>query len=165
MKILLRADVDGLGRTGDIVDVARGHARNYLLPRGLAVVASSGVTAQAEAMQKKRALKAVEDKADAEEIVSRLDGIIIQISANASEAGKLFGSVGVVEIAQALQDQVGLEIDRKDISGETVKEIVINGNAGNDSVVFSSVSAGLNSALVGGGAGKDTITVDVQGDV
>ena len=123
MKILLRADVDGLGRTGDIVDVARGHARNYLLPRGLAVVASSGVTAQAEAMQKKRALKAIEDKADAEEIVSRLDGIIIQISANASEAGKLFGSVGVVEIAQALQDQVGLEIDRKDISGETVKEI------------------------------------------
>ena len=108
MKILLRADVDGLGRTGDIVDVARGHARNYLLPRGLAVVASSGVTAQAEAMQKKRALKAVEDKADAEEIVSRLDGIIIQISANASEAGKLFGSVGVVEIAQALQDQDGL---------------------------------------------------------
>ena len=124
--ILLRADVDGLGRTGDIVDVARGHARNYLLPRGLAVVASSGVTAQAEAMQKKRALKAVEDKADAEEIVSRLDGIIIQISANASEAGKLFGSVGVVEIAQALQDQVGLEIDRKDISGETVKEFGTN---------------------------------------
>ena len=69
MKILLRADVDGLGRTGDIVDVARGHARNFLLPRGLAVVASSGVTAQAEAMQKKRALKAVEDKADAEEHV------------------------------------------------------------------------------------------------
>ena len=123
MKILLRADVDGLGRTGDIVDVARGHARNFLLPRGLAVVASSGVTAQAEAMQKKRALKAVEDKADAEEIVSRLDGIIIQISANASETGKLFGSVGVIEIAQALQDQVGLEIDRKDISGETAKEI------------------------------------------
>ena len=123
MKILLRSDVDGLGRTGDIVDVARGHARNFLLPRGLAVEASSGVTAQAEAMQKKRALKAVEDKADAEEIVSRLDGIIIQIAANASETGKLFGSVGVVEISQALQDQVGLEINRKDISGETVKEI------------------------------------------
>lgn len=123
MKILLRSDVDGLGRTGDIVDVARGHARNFLLPRGLAVEASSGVTAQAEAMQKKRALKAVEDKADAEEIVSRLDGIIIQIAANASETGKLFGSVGVVEISQALQDQVGLEINRKDISGETVEEI------------------------------------------
>ena len=123
MKVLLRSDVDGLGRTGDIVEVARGHARNFLLPRGLAVAASSGVTAQAEAMQKKRALKAIEDKADAEEIVSRLDGIIIQISANASETGKLFGSVGVAEISQALQDQVGLEIDRKDISGETAKEI------------------------------------------
>ena len=148
MKILLRADVDGLGRTGDIVDVARGHARNYLLPRGLAVVASSGVTAQAEAMQKKRALKAVEDKADAEEIVSRLDGIIIQISANASEAGKLFGSVGVVEIAQALQDQVGLEIDRKDISGETVKEIGTH--------LFT---LNLHPEV------EMQITVDVQGDV
>ena len=148
MKILLRADVDGLGRTGDIVDVARGHARNYLLPRGLAVVASSGVTAQAEAMQKKRALKAVEDKADAEEIVSRLDGIIIQISANASEAGKLFGSVGVVEIAQALQDQVGLEIDRKDISGETVKEI------GTHQFILN-----LHPEV------EMQITVDVQGDV
>ena len=148
MKILLRADVDGLGRTGDIVDVARGHARNYLLPRGLAVVASSGVTAQAEAMQKKRALKAVEDKADAEEIVSRLDGIIIQISANASEAGKLFGSVGVVEIAQALQDQVGLEIDRKDISGETVKEIGTH-----------QFTLNLHPEF------EMQITVDVQGDV
>ena len=148
MKILLRADVDGLGRTGDIVDVARGHARNYLLPRGLAVVASSGVAAQAEAMQKKRALKAVEDKADAEEIVSRLDGIIIQISANASEAGKLFGSVGVVEIAQALQDQVGLEIDRKDISGETVKEIGTH-----------QFTLNLHPEV------EMQITVDVQGDV
>ena len=148
MKILLRADVDGLGRTGDIVDVARGHARNYLLPRGLAVVASSGVTAQAEAMQKKRALKAVEDKADAEEIVSRLDGIIIQISANASEAGKLFGSVGVLEIAQALQDEVGLEIDRKDISGETVKEIGTH-----------QFTLNLHPEV------EMQITVDVQGDV
>ena len=123
MKVLLRSDVEGLGRTGDIVDVARGHARNFLLPRGLAVEASSGVTAQAEAMQRKRALKAIEDKADAEEIVSRLDGVVIQISANASESGKLFGSVGVAEISQALHDQVGLEIDRKDISGDTAKEV------------------------------------------
>ena len=148
MKILLRADVDGLGRTGDIVDVARGHARNYLLPRGLAVVASSGVTAQAEAMQKKRALKAVEDKADAEEIVSRLDGIIIQISANASEAGKLFGSLGVLEISQALQYQVCLEIDRKDISGETVKEIGTH-----------QFTLNLHPEV------EMQITVDVQGDV
>ena len=122
MKVLLRSDVEGHGRTGDIVDVARGHARNFLLPRGLAVEASSGVAAQAEAMQRKRALKAIEDKADAEEIVSRLDGVVIQIFANASENGKLFGSVGVSEISQALQDQVGLEIDRKEISGEPAKE-------------------------------------------
>ena len=58
MKVLLRIDVDGLGRTGDIVDVARGYARNYLVPRGLAIEALEGVAAQAEAMQRKRALKA-----------------------------------------------------------------------------------------------------------
>ena len=123
MQVILLERVAKLGQMGDVVDVKPGYARNFLLPRGLAVVASSGVTAQAEAMQKKRALKAIEDKADAEEIVSRLDGIIIQIFANASDTGKLFGSVGVTEITQALQDQVGLEVDRKDISGETAKEI------------------------------------------
>ena len=55
MKVLLRSDVDGLGRTGDIVEVARGYARNYLVPKGLAIEAAAGVTAKAEAMQRKRA--------------------------------------------------------------------------------------------------------------
>ena len=118
--------------------------------RGAGDVASAESRHRGDACRGEQALEILvgEDKADAEEIVSRLDGIIIQISANASEAGKLFGSVGVVEIAQALQDQVGLEIDRKDISGETVKEIGTH-----------QFTLNLHPEV------EMQITVDVQGDV
>ena len=126
MKVLLRSDVEGLGKTGDIVEVARGYSRNFLVPRGLAVEASSGIKAQAESMQRKRALKSIEDKADAEDVVTRLEGVVLQISANASDVGKLFGSVGTTEISKALFEQGGMEIDRKDISGDPVKETGIH---------------------------------------
>ncbi|MDP6078293.1 MAG: 50S ribosomal protein L9, partial [Acidimicrobiales bacterium] len=65
MKVLLRSDVDGLGRTGDIVEVARGYARNYLVPHGLAIEAIAGITAQADAMQRKREMQSVAERADA----------------------------------------------------------------------------------------------------
>ena len=85
MKLLLRSDVDGLGRTGDIVEVARGYARNYLVPKGLAIEAATGVTAQAEAMQRKRALKAATDRAEAETTAARIAGLVVQITAKASD--------------------------------------------------------------------------------
>ena len=123
MKVLLRADVEDLGRTGDLVDVARGYARNYLVPQGLAVEAGSGMAAQAEIMQRKRALQAAADKSDAEEAAARLEGLVLQLTAKASEEGRLFGSVGEVEVASALVDQFGLEVDRKQVSGAPVKEL------------------------------------------
>ena len=123
MKILLRTDVEGLGRTGDLIDVARGYARNYLLPQGLAVEAGSGMAAQAEVMQRKRALQAAADKSDAEEAAARLEGLVLQLMAKASEEGRLFGSVGAAEVTSALADQFGLEVDRKQVSGEPVKDL------------------------------------------
>lgn len=123
MKVLLRSDVDGLGRTGDIVEVARGYARNYLVPQGLAIEALAGVTAQAEAMQRKRALRAVADRDEAELAAAQIAGVIVQIEMKASDEGRLFGSVGAVEVAAALMTQVGLEIDRKQITGEVVKDL------------------------------------------
>ena len=98
MKVLLRNDVDGLGRTGDIVEVARGYARNYLVPRGLAIEAVEGVAAQAEAMQRKRAMKAATDRNDAELAAAQITGVVLQVMAKASEEGRLFGSVGVAEV-------------------------------------------------------------------
>ena len=123
MKVLLRSDVDGLGRTGDIVEGARGYARNYLVPKGLAIEAAAGVTAQAEAMQRKRALKAAADQAEAEATAARIAGVVVQVTAKASDEGRLFGSVGIAEVADALTAQIGLELDRRQVVGEVVKEV------------------------------------------
>ncbi len=123
MKLLLRSDVDGLGRTGDIVEVARGYARNYLVPKGLAIEAATGVTAQAEAMQRKRALKAATDRAEAETTAARIAGLVVQITAKASDEGRLFGSVGSAEVAATLTAQVGLEVNRRQVVGEVIKEV------------------------------------------
>ena len=127
MKVLLRTDVEGLGSTGDLVEVARGYARNYLVPQGLAVKAGSGMADQAEAMQRKRALQTAADKSDAEEVAVRLEGLVLQVTAKASEEGRLFGSVGVVEVASALVDQFGLEVDRRQVSGDPVKDLGTHG--------------------------------------
>ena len=127
MKVLLRIDVEGLGRTGDLVEVARGYARNYLVPQGLAVTAGSGMAVQVEAMQRKRALQAAADKSDAEESAARLEGLVLQVTAKASEEGRLFGSVGVAEVASALVDQFGLEVDRRQVSGDPVKDLGTHG--------------------------------------
>ena len=127
MKVLLRTDIEGLGRTGDLVEVARGYARNYLVPQGLAVKAGSGMADQAEAMQRKRALQTAADKSDAEESAARLEGLVLQVTAKASEEGRLFGSVGVVEVVSALVDQFGLEVDRRQVSGDPVKDLGTHG--------------------------------------
>ena len=123
MKGLLRSDVDGLGRTGDIVEVARGYARNYLVPHGLAVEAGDGIAAQAEAMQRKRELRSVSERADAEVVAGRIAGLVLHISAKASDEGRLFGSVGSAEVVDALAAQAGFEIDRSHVLGETVKDL------------------------------------------
>ena len=127
MKVLLRTDVEGLGQSGDLVEVARGYARNYLVPQGLAVKAGSGMAAQAEAMQRKRAVQTAADKSDAEESAARLEGLVLQVTAKASEEGRLFGSVGVVEVVSALVDQFGLEVDRRQVSGDPVKDLGTHG--------------------------------------
>ena len=118
MKVLLRSDVDGLGRTGDIVEVTRGYARNFLVPRGLAIQAAAGVTAQAETMRRKRAMKAAADRSDAE-----IAGLVLHVTAKASDEGRLFGSVGIAEVVEVLASQVGLVVDRRQVTGEVVKDV------------------------------------------
>ncbi len=122
MKVLLRSDVDGLGRTGDIVDVARGYARNYLVPHGLAIEAVPGVAAQAEAMQRKRELASIAERADAEVVAGRIAGLVLTVAAKASAEGRLFGSVGPADVAGALATQAGIEIAQAQVVGPAVKD-------------------------------------------
>ena len=119
MKVLLRSDVKGIGRRGDIVNVSSGHARNFLLPNDLAIVANSGTIAQAEVMRKSREQQIATDRESARLVAASLSTTVIKIAAKAGNEGRLFGSINAVEIAKAVLDQTGVTIDRKNIQVET----------------------------------------------
>jgi large subunit ribosomal protein L9 len=124
MKIVLRADVDNLGNKGDIVNVADGYARNYLVPRGLALKASSGSQKQADAMRRNREARDSRDREAAQALAAQFEGRTITIKARAGAEGKLFGSVTSVDVADAVQKQTGAEIDRRKIHlDEPLKEL------------------------------------------
>jgi large subunit ribosomal protein L9 len=124
MQLVLRANVDGLGRKGEVVDVAPGYARNYLVPKGLAMKATPGGQAQADAMRRSASLRDAADRAAAEEIARTLVGQVIAISARAGAGGKLFGSITVADIIEAVEAQSGVVLERRHLAlDEPIKSI------------------------------------------
>ncbi|UDY34370.1 50S ribosomal protein L9 [Dermatobacter hominis] len=124
VKVILRADVSGLGKRGDIVEVSKGYARNFLAPRELAFPATDGATSQAEAMRRSRDVKDAKDREGAEEIAKVLVARTIEIPARVGSGGRLFGSVTTTEVADAVLEQTGIELDRKDLQMEEhIKEL------------------------------------------
>ena len=123
MKVVLREEVKHVGRRGDIVEVADGYARNFLLPLGKALKASAGVEAQADAMRRAWNQKNAKDREAAEEIATKVVSNPITIAARASADGKLFGSVTAADIVAALAEQTGVELDRKMVTDEHLKEL------------------------------------------
>ncbi len=115
VKVILRNDVSGLGKRGDIVEVSKGYARNFLSPRGLAMPATEGAQQQAEAMRRSRDVKDARDRESAEQIATVLVPKSIEITMKASDAGRLFGSVTQTEIVAAVSEQAGIDLDRKDL--------------------------------------------------
>ena len=113
MKVVLRQDLDSVGKRGDIVDVADGFARNFLIPGGQAIAATNGINAQAEKMRRKRDLSDAKDREAAEVVARTLVPTVIKISAKSGAEGKLFGSVTPADIVTAVQDQTGIELDRR----------------------------------------------------
>jgi len=114
MKILLKEDVSNLGSIGDVVNVANGYARNYLLPRNLAVEANPKNVKQFEHVKRVVAVKAEKVKKERMSLAERLSGMRLNFVSKAGEDGKLFGSITSMDIQKALGDQ-GVEIDRKKI--------------------------------------------------
>jgi large subunit ribosomal protein L9 len=124
MRVVLRADVDNLGKKGDLLEVADGYARNFLVPKGLALRATKGIEKQADAMRRNRNARDLRDRESAEALASQLQGRTITIAARAGEGGRLFGSVTSADIADAVQAQVGAEIDRRKIAlDDPLKEL------------------------------------------
>jgi large subunit ribosomal protein L9 len=115
VKVILRGDVSGLGKRGDIVEVSKGYVRNFLEPRGLAMAATAGAQQQAEAMRRSRDLKDARDRESAEQVATVLVPKTITISVRASDAGRLFGSVTESDIVDAVRAATGIELDRKDL--------------------------------------------------
>jgi large subunit ribosomal protein L9 len=115
VRVLLRHDVEGLGHKGDLLDVADGYGRNYLVPKGFALEATAGVEAQAESMRRNRQIRDLAAREQAEEAASRLVSQPIQVRARAGEGGKLFGSITTADISTAVLEQASVEIDRKTI--------------------------------------------------
>jgi large subunit ribosomal protein L9 len=113
MKVVLRSDVPNVGKKGDILDVADGHARNFLLPRGMAIKATPGVEAQAAAMRRSRDLKDARDREAAEVVARTLVPAVIRIPARAGTEGRLFGSVTATDVVDAVAKQTKVELDRR----------------------------------------------------
>ncbi len=113
MRIVLRADMPSLGKRGDIVDVADGYARNFLLPKGHAIRATPGVTSQATAMRRSRDLRDAKDREAAETIARTLVPAVIRIPARAGAGDKLFGSVTASDVAEAVAEQTSVVLDRR----------------------------------------------------
>jgi large subunit ribosomal protein L9 len=115
MRVILQKPVDKLGVPGDVVEVADGYARNYLVPRGLAVKATKGAERHVASLKRAHEVRVDKAKAEAEQVAARLLAQPIAVQAHAGEEGKLFGSVTASDIAEAIDRQLGVRVDRHDV--------------------------------------------------
>ncbi|MGO9559387.1 MAG: 50S ribosomal protein L9 [Acidimicrobiales bacterium] len=124
MKIVLRSDLDRVGKRGDILDVADGYARNYLIPHGMAIPATDGIEQQASSMRRARDLKDSKDREGAEAIARKLVPMVITIPARSGPEGRLFGSVTTHDVVEAVEAQAAIAIDRhKIVSSDAIKSL------------------------------------------
>lgn len=115
MKLILTQEVGGLGAPGDVVDVAAGYGRNYLLPRGFAMSWTRGGEKQVDLIKRARAARDIRTVEDAKSVAGQLQRLTVRVKRRAGSNGRLFGSVGSSDIAIALREAGGPEIDRRTI--------------------------------------------------
>lgn len=125
MQIILIQDVKNLGYKNDIVNVKPGYARNYLIPQGMAILATESARKVLAENMRQQAYKQEKIKKEAQDIATLLEGLTLRIPAKAAATGKIFGSVNNVQIANAIKEAKGIEIDRKQIiiDDDTIKEV------------------------------------------
>ena len=116
IHVVLQEDVHNLGKSGDLVRVRPGYARNYLMPRGLAVKATKGGVKHVDSLKRAHSTRVDAAKAEAEQIAQRLAASPLRVAAHAGEEGRLFGSVTPSDVAQAIEAQTGVRIDRHDVT-------------------------------------------------
>jgi large subunit ribosomal protein L9 len=125
MEIILKQDIKNLGYKDDLVVVKNGHARNFLIPQGMAVQASDSTKKVRAENVRQQAFKEEKLKGEAETLAKALETISVKINVKASSTGKIFGSVNNIQVASAIKEQFNYDIDRKkiDIDGSAIKEV------------------------------------------
>jgi large subunit ribosomal protein L9 len=145
MQVVLRQDVEGTGLRGEVVNVARGYARNYLLPRGLAEPATPGLVKELERRDAQRARHEAQTVDEAQSIVGRLEAAELRFDVNAGPTGSLFGSVTATNVADKLWEDLKIRIDRRKLGVGTIKRI---GRYAIPVEVFGDVTAELRLLVV-----------------
>ncbi len=115
MKVLLLTDVKGKGKKDQIVSVSDGYARNFLFPKKLAVEADAKALADAKNKEEAKEYKIAQDKAAARALAEKLEGVVVKIKATAGADGRLYGSITTADIAAALEEQSGIQLDKRKI--------------------------------------------------
>ena len=147
MKLILTQEVTGLGAPGDVVEVKAGYGRNYLVPRSLAMPWTRGSEKQIEMIKRARAAREIRGLDDAREAASRLSGIKVRLHTRAGSGGRLFGSISTADIAEAVRNAGGPELDKRKI--EVKNPIKTIGSHQVAVRLHSEVSAKLDIEVVG----------------
>ncbi len=127
LHLLLIDDVEDLGRSGDVVRVKNGFARNYLLPQQLAVVADPNALKMQERLKDERSKKAIQDKADAEAVAKSFEGVTITTIVKVDQEGHMYGSVAVVDIIKLLEDEAKIHVEKRMVQlKHPIKEIGVH---------------------------------------
>ena len=125
MKVILKHDVDKLGYANEIVKVKNGYARNYLIPKGFAIMLTPSSEKEHAELVRQKSYKEEKIRKDSETLAKALENMVVKVGAKAGTSGKIFGSVNAIQIAEAIKEQFNYDIDRKKIvvDGESVKEL------------------------------------------
>ncbi len=125
MEVILKKDIPNLGFATDLVKVRDGYARNYLIPQGLAIMATEPNRKMNAETLKQKAFKEDKIRKEAEGMAKQLEAVNVKIGAKAAANGKIFGAVNALQVAEALKDQFNLDVDRKKIhlDGDKIKEV------------------------------------------
>jgi len=123
MKVLLVKDVYKLGRAGDIKKVADGYGRNFLLPQGLAMIATAGALKQTEKIRSQAEIRRTEQNSELKDLASHINGVVLTFSAKAGETGKLYGSITTQDVAIAIQEKTRFEVKKQQIDMQPIRNL------------------------------------------
>lgn len=146
MKVILKQDVKGLGKKGDIVNASDGYARNFLFPKNLAMEATEGTIKDYQIKKESEAKKKLKELQEAQELAKKISQLTLTLKVKAGENGKLFGSITSKDISEALKNQYGYQIDKKKIVlNEAIK---VAGSYDVEVKIYPEVSTRLKVTIV-----------------